>query len=203
MRFFSILEDKPSNKKRGWGCVVLFAFDDTEGIEKDLSESPHEFILERYIPGNNLHNEIKKTNKVYKLFDGIGLEKIDYIESFSADDIIIKKFRTHFWEKPEDAFDRIRDMNISNRMRDRGIVSPAPSIEVVAEEVRAEVLESPSRLSPAPPLPCNEDGDAGNPAGEGNNTTTSSVQPPFYDDNQQSLNSMDGGSLWNLVIIKQ
>ncbi|POG73445.1 hypothetical protein GLOIN_2v1772519 [Rhizophagus irregularis DAOM 181602=DAOM 197198] len=177
MRFFSILEDKPSNKKRGWGCVVLFAFDDTE--EKDLSESPHEFILERYIPGNNLHNEIKKTNKVYKLFDGIGLEKIDYIESFSADDI---KFRTHFWEKPEDAFDRIRDMNISN-----------------PEEVRAEVLESPSRLSPAPPLPCNEDGDAGNPAGEGNNTTTSSVQPPFYDDNQQSLNSMDGGSLWNLV----
>ncbi|CAB4385671.1 unnamed protein product [Rhizophagus irregularis] len=69
-------------------------------------------------------------------------------------------------------------MNISNRMRDRGIVSPAPSIEVV-------------------------DGDAGNPAGEGNNTTTSSVQPPFYDDNQQSLNSMDGGSLWNLVIMEQ
>ncbi|CAB4471058.1 hypothetical protein GLOIN_2v1772519 [Rhizophagus irregularis DAOM 181602=DAOM 197198] len=76
-------------------------------------------------------------------------------------------------------------------------------LDHLAEEVRAEVLESPSRLSPAPPLPCNEDGDAGNPAGEGNNTTTSSVQPPFYDDNQQSLNSMDGGSLWNLVIIKQ
>ncbi|PKB98419.1 hypothetical protein RhiirA5_431395 [Rhizophagus irregularis] len=54
---------------------------------EDLSESPHEFILERFIPGNNLHNEIKKANKVYKLFDGIGLEKIDYIESFSADDI--------------------------------------------------------------------------------------------------------------------
>ncbi|CAB4421203.1 unnamed protein product [Rhizophagus irregularis] len=94
IRFFSILEDKPSNKKRGWGCVVLFAFDDTEGIEKELKkvdrvniESPHEFILERYIPGNNLHNEIKMENKVYKLFDGIGLEKIDYIESFSADDI--------------------------------------------------------------------------------------------------------------------
>lgn len=38
MRFFSILEDKPSNKKRGWGCVVLFAFDDTEGIEKELKK---------------------------------------------------------------------------------------------------------------------------------------------------------------------
>ncbi|CAB4475718.1 unnamed protein product [Rhizophagus irregularis] len=50
--------------------------------------------------------------------------------------------------------------------------------------------ESPSRLSPAPPLPCNEDGNPGNP---GNNTTTSSVQPPSYDDNQQSLNSINGG----------
>ncbi|CAB5118053.1 unnamed protein product [Rhizophagus irregularis] len=156
MRFFSILEDKPSNKKRGWGCVVLFAFDDTEGIEKELKKedrgqywytpylsrpiikpitkiineitkkmikklnmmkinqfvikqisyiiinmekslkrkgfistgtTPHEFVLERYIPGNNLHNEIKKANKVYTLFDGIGIEKIDYIESFSAEDI--------------------------------------------------------------------------------------------------------------------
>ncbi|CAG8462608.1 4507_t:CDS:2 [Rhizophagus irregularis] len=116
--------DKPSNKKRGWGCVVLFAFDDTEGIEKELKKedrgqywytpylspnilyyykygkileerriyqstgtTPHEFVLERYIPGNNLHNEIKKANKVYTLFDGIGIEKIDYIESFSAEDI--------------------------------------------------------------------------------------------------------------------
>ncbi|CAB4389768.1 unnamed protein product [Rhizophagus irregularis] len=72
-------------------------------------------------------------------------------------------------------------MNISNRRRDKGIVSPAPFIEVVA-----------------PPLPCNEDGNPGNP---GNNTTTSSVQPPSYDDNQQSLNSMDGGPLWNLVML--
>ncbi|RGB38743.1 hypothetical protein C1646_755339 [Rhizophagus diaphanus] len=154
---FPVFEAKPSNKKRGWGCVVLFAFDDTEGIEKELKKvdrgqywytpylsrpiikpitkiineitkksdkyieyeedksicnkanilyyykygkfleekriyqstgtTPHEFILGRYIPGNNLHNEIKKANKVYTLFDGIGIEKIDYIESFSADDI--------------------------------------------------------------------------------------------------------------------
>ncbi|CAB4432228.1 unnamed protein product [Rhizophagus irregularis] len=58
-----------------------------------------------------------------------------------------------------------------------------------SQTARRSRTESPSRLSPASPLPCNEDGDAGNP---GNNTTTSSVQPPSYDDNQQSLNSMDG-----------
>ncbi|CAB4388652.1 unnamed protein product [Rhizophagus irregularis] len=41
------------------------------------------------------------------------------------------EFRTHFWE---DAFDRVRNMNVSNRSnrrQGRGIVSPAPSIEVV------------------------------------------------------------------------
>ncbi|CAG8462624.1 uncharacterized protein OCT59_008282 [Rhizophagus irregularis] len=91
-------------------------------------------------------------------------------------------------------------MNISNRRRDRGIVSPAPFIEVVGTRLKRNRIhsESPSRLSPAPPLPCNEDGNPGNP---GNNTTTSSVQPPSYDDNQQSLNSMDGGPLWNLVML--
>jgi hypothetical protein len=41
------------------------------------------------------------------------------------------EFCTHFWEKPEDAFDRVRNMNVSNRRQGRGIVSPAPSIEVV------------------------------------------------------------------------
>ncbi|CAI2191678.1 1793_t:CDS:2, partial [Funneliformis geosporum] len=44
-----------------------------------------------------------------------------------------EEFRSHFWEKPEDSFDRIRNMNISNRRRGRGIVSPAPSIDVVEQ----------------------------------------------------------------------
>ena len=85
------------------------------------------------------------------------------------------EFRTHFWEKPEDAFDRIRNMSISNSRRGRGIVSPAPSIEVV-EQVLGQRTSSrrsrrPSRPSPTPPLPRNEDGDTGDPAG-GNNTAT-------------------------------
>lgn len=94
-------------------------------------------------------------------------------------------------EKPEDAFDRIRNMSISNRRRGRGIVSPAPSIEVVEQVLgqrtssrrsqsrsnqRSRIRsESPSRPSLAPPLPRNEDGDTGNPVEEGNNTETSSV----------------------------
>src|SRR5581483_10549408 len=97
------------------------------------------------------------------------------------------EFRTHFWEKPEDAFDRIRNMSISNRRRGRGIVSPAPSIEVVEQALGQRTSsrrgnqrsrtrsESPSRPSLAPHLPRNEDGDTGNPVEEGNNTATSSV----------------------------
>ena len=107
------------------------------------------------------------------------------------------EFRTHFWEKPEDAFDRIRNMSISNRRRDRGIVSPAPSIEVVEQVLgqrtssrrsrsrsnqRSRIRsESPSRPSLAPPLPRNEDGDTGNPGNVGANTTTSSIKPPSYE----------------------
>ncbi|CAI2201954.1 8224_t:CDS:2, partial [Funneliformis geosporum] len=44
-----------------------------------------------------------------------------------------EEFRSHFWEKPEDSFDRIRNMNISNRRRGRGIVSPAPSIDMIEQ----------------------------------------------------------------------
>src|SRR2546423_14182342 len=101
-----------------------------------------------------------------------------------------EEFRTHFWEKPEDAFERIRNMNISNRRRGRGIVPPAPSIEVVERVLGQRSTsrrsrsrsnqrsrtrsESPSR----PPRNDNEDGDTGDPVEEGNNTATSSVQPP-------------------------
>src|SRR6185369_938340 len=40
------------------------------------------------------------------------------------------EFRTHFWERPEDDFDRIRNMNSSNRRRRviGGNNTPPPSI---------------------------------------------------------------------------
>ncbi|CAB4389762.1 unnamed protein product [Rhizophagus irregularis] len=213
MRFFTIFEDKPSNKKRGLACVILFAFDDIHKIERELKNEEwdqdwytsflshpminrinrmidkikeiikkkkidddnyyyneeedksncnkanilyyykygeflekrrikkpcqkfiqdnesmisssdniiviqdnenmssstentiikynestssseniitiqvHEFLLETYKPGIKLHDEIKKANKVYKLFNGIGIEKIYQVERFSVDDI--------------------------------------------------------------------------------------------------------------------
>ncbi|CAG8625326.1 14053_t:CDS:2 [Funneliformis mosseae] len=49
------------------------------------------------------------------------------------------EFRTHFWEKPEDAFDRIRNMSISNRRRGRGIVSPAPSIGKYSTNLKYDI----------------------------------------------------------------
>ena len=64
-------------------------------------------------------------------------------------------------------------MNISNRRRRSRSRSNQRS------RTRSE---SPSRPSSAPPLPHNEDGNMGNPAGGGNNTATSSVQPSSYDD---------------------
>ncbi|PKC05134.1 hypothetical protein RhiirA5_378869 [Rhizophagus irregularis] len=213
MRFFTIFEDKPSNKKRGLACVILFAFDDIHKIERELKNEEwdqdwytsflshpminrinrmidkikeiikkkkidddnyyyneeedksncnkanilyyykygeslekrrikkpcqkfiqdnesmisssdniiviqdnenmssstentiikynestssseniitiqvHEFLLETYKSGIKLHDEIKKANKVYKLFNGIGVEKIYQVERFSVDDI--------------------------------------------------------------------------------------------------------------------
>ncbi|CAG8844007.1 39331_t:CDS:2, partial [Gigaspora margarita] len=43
------------------------------------------------------------------------------------------EFCTHFWERPEDEFDRIRTLNASNHRlnRDVGNTTPAPSIEEV------------------------------------------------------------------------
>jgi hypothetical protein len=150
MRFFSISEDKPSNKKKGWFCVVLFAFEDTEDIEREIKKQPkvqdwymkylshpvikrmidkikkiidnnsdededrsncnkanilyyykygeylekkkniqnnETFVLKSSIPGIKLRNEIKKAKNVYRLFNGIGIDKINNITSLSADDI--------------------------------------------------------------------------------------------------------------------
>src|SRR3989442_855504 len=80
------------------------------------------------------------------------------------------EFRSHFWERPEDPFDRIRNMNISNRRRSRRGSSQAPSIEEVERALSQRSSsrrsrsnqrnrtrsESPSRPSPAPLH--NEDG---------------------------------------------
>jgi len=121
------------------------------------------------------------------------------------------EFRTHFWEKPEDVFDRIRNMSISNRRRGRGIVSSAPSIEVVEQVLsqRTSSRRSQSRSqnnqrsrtrSESPSR--NEYSNTGNPARGGDNTTTSSVQPPSYEAstaNQQSTNSAGDGVTDNNV----
>ncbi|GBB96506.1 hypothetical protein RclHR1_02770008 [Rhizophagus clarus] len=211
MRFFTIFEDKPSNRKRGLACVILFAFDDVHKIVRELKNEErdriwynsflslpiinqmidkirlitkksnednyynededitncnranilyyyrygealekrrirkytkkfiqdnngstsssediiviqdnenvtssenttikcnectllsenitiqvHEFLLDTYKPGIKLHDEIKKANKVYKLFNGIGVEKIFQVEGFSADDIVRLEYK--------------------------------------------------------------------------------------------------------------
>ncbi|CAG8496613.1 2793_t:CDS:2 [Acaulospora morrowiae] len=47
------------------------------------------------------------------------------------------EFRTHFWERPEDDFDRIRNINSSNRKQRRigGNNTPAPSTREVEQEL--------------------------------------------------------------------
>ncbi|CAG8850812.1 34246_t:CDS:1, partial [Gigaspora margarita] len=61
------------------------------------------------------------------------------------------EFRTHFWERPEDEFDRIRTLNTSNRRqnRDVGNTTPAPSVEEVEHvlSVGSSVRRSPSIIS--------------------------------------------------------
>jgi len=108
------------------------------------------------------------------------------------------EFRSHFWKRPEDPFDRIRNMNISNRRHSRRGSSPAPSIEEV-ERALSQRLSSQRSQSQSNQRGCtrsespsrNEDGNTGNPAGGGDNMTTSSVQLPSYEANQQSSNSAD------------
>jgi hypothetical protein len=49
------------------------------------------------------------------------------------------EFRTHFWERPEDEFDRVRGINTFNRRRSRGSgnITPAPSTREVEHELRS------------------------------------------------------------------
>ncbi|CAG8856667.1 25104_t:CDS:1, partial [Gigaspora margarita] len=109
------------------------------------------------------------------------------------------EFRTHFWERPEDEFDRIRTLNTSNRRRNRdaGITTPAPPIEEVehALSTRSSVRQlnrSPSiisrrsqRHSPYPISP-HDNTNMNNPVSEQNISAlpppieTLSPQPPPY-----------------------
>ncbi|CAB4473218.1 hypothetical protein RhiirA5_355989 [Rhizophagus irregularis] len=58
------------------------------------------------------------------------------------------EFRSHFWERPEDEFDRIRSINTLNRRRSRGNgnITLAPS----TREVERELKSSERRISRSP-----------------------------------------------------
>ena len=49
------------------------------------------------------------------------------------------EFRTHFWERSEDEFDRVRRINTFNRRRSRGSgnITPTPSTREVEYELRS------------------------------------------------------------------
>jgi hypothetical protein len=54
------------------------------------------------------------------------------------------EFRTHFWERPEDEFDRIRTINTSNRRRNRDVGNITPSIEEVSSMLNRRRRELPT-----------------------------------------------------------
>ncbi len=60
------------------------------------------------------------------------------------------EFRTHFWERAEDEFDRVRGINTFNKRRNRGSgnITPAPS----TREVERELRSSERRLSRSPSI---------------------------------------------------
>ena len=60
------------------------------------------------------------------------------------------EFRTHFWERPEDEFDRVRSINTFNQRRSRGSgnIMPVPSTRKVERELRS----SERRLSQSPSI---------------------------------------------------
>ena len=49
------------------------------------------------------------------------------------------EFRTHFWERSEDEFDRIRRINTFNQKRSRGsgYITPIPSTRDVERKLRS------------------------------------------------------------------
>src|SRR6266540_3354700 len=109
------------------------------------------------------------------------------------------EFRTHFWERSEDEFDRIRNINTSNRRRN---MIPAPSIVEVERvlSIRPSVRRTDrsssvisrrsQRQSPYPTLTHDEinvntiNPDVENPEqiiGRASSAETSSLQPPPYE----------------------
>ncbi|CAB5388425.1 unnamed protein product [Rhizophagus irregularis] len=60
------------------------------------------------------------------------------------------EFCIHFWERPEDEFDRVRSINTFNRRRSResGNIMPVPS----TREVECELRSSERRLSQSPSI---------------------------------------------------
>ncbi|RIA79709.1 hypothetical protein C1645_840095 [Glomus cerebriforme] len=60
------------------------------------------------------------------------------------------EFRTHFWERPKDEFDRVRNINTFNRRRSRGSgnITSSPS----TREVERELRSSERRLSRSPSI---------------------------------------------------
>ncbi|CAB4402427.1 unnamed protein product [Rhizophagus irregularis] len=60
------------------------------------------------------------------------------------------EFRTHFWERPEDEFDRVRSINTFNRRRSRGSGNIMPILST--REVECELRSSERRLSRSPSI---------------------------------------------------
>ncbi|CAG8716194.1 13073_t:CDS:2 [Funneliformis mosseae] len=118
-------------------------------------------------------NLIRDYNTIYEYMNGSQTARRSQAGARYFDE-----FHSHFWERPEDPFDRIRNMNIFNRRRSRRGSSLAPSIE--------EVEQALSQRSSS-----QRNDNTGNSAEGGSNITTSSVQQPSYEANQQSSNSAD------------
>ncbi|CAB4426046.1 unnamed protein product [Rhizophagus irregularis] len=59
------------------------------------------------------------------------------------------EFRTHFWERSEDEFDRVRRINTFNQKRSRGsgYITPIPSTRDVERELKDEQLVGQRRTS--------------------------------------------------------
>ncbi|CAB4413398.1 unnamed protein product [Rhizophagus irregularis] len=71
------------------------------------------------------------------------------------------EFRTHFWKRAEDEFDRVCGINTFNKRRNSGNITPAPSTREVKRELRSSerwLSRSPSiSRSQSPPSPPGSD----------------------------------------------
>ncbi|CAG8677210.1 12496_t:CDS:2 [Acaulospora morrowiae] len=97
------------------------------------------------------------------------------------------KFRTHFWERPEDEFDRIHTLNTSNRRqnRDVGNITPTPSIEEVEHRTSVEVEEVEEVEDGQHPR---DDTNINTNNPDGVNPEISTLQPPPYEATDETQN---------------